>query len=86
MSTTLADFTLPQLEELSQKLHHDLTETRMRLKAVNRELAFRQNLAQRAKALEGLTPAEIDRIRSLSQSVKGAGGVPSGEKVDGLTK
>ncbi len=73
--------TREELEALSLKLQSERDRVRGELKAVNDEIAFRDNLAQRTKALEGLTPEQIDRVRALSVTVSGAGGVPSAEHV-----
>lgn len=83
----MADYKSMSMNDLkarSRELAEREDATRMERKAVNRELAFRDNLELKAKALKGMTQEEIQRVLELSQTVSDAGDVPSEEKVVGL--
>lgn len=73
-----------ELQKKSAELQEKQDALRAERNAVNRELAFRDNLELRAKALKGMTAEEIERVKEMAQAVSEAGGVASGEQVDGL--
>ncbi len=76
----IQDATREQLEKAHEELESVVRRAKAEQRAISAELGFRDAYAVRAKALAGLTPAEFDRIKALSQSV-GASGVPSEEAV-----
>jgi hypothetical protein len=71
------------LQALSEKLQAEQDQIREQRNTVNKELAFRDNLELRARALKGMSAEEVRRVLEMSQDVSGAGGVPSGEAVEG---
>ena len=80
----MADYQNVSSEDLMKRhaeIEAQMAQLRAVKKALSDELAFRDNLAVRAKALEGLSAADIARIQKLS----GAGNIASGEKVVGTT-
>lgn len=65
----LAEVSDDSLKDMSTKLHDGIVSAKRDLKAVNEEISFRQHLAQRSKALEGLSPEQLARIGKLTQGV-----------------
>lgn len=69
----ISDMPLENLKALSQNIESELRTKKAELKVVNDELAFRDNIERRAKALEGMSSEEILRLAKLTQNVATTG-------------
>lgn len=75
---------MSDLQAMSMDLAAEEDKIRAQRKLVNKELAFRENVEMRMKAIKGMSAQDIMRVLELSQSVSVAGDIASGEAVDGL--
>ena len=76
----ISDMPVENLKALSMNIEEELRTKKAELKIINDELAFRDNIERRAKALEGMSSADILRLAKLTQTVATTG-IASAESV-----